>query len=446
MSDERGIPCRHRTKLKSFGAWLHVFLPAILFAVVFTSCGGGGGSETDWQALNRPDVVGERTDSREAIQVNVYLDATSSMTGYVAKGSSEYIDFLERFEATVETGWVRPELSFYKFGTQVRAIDRDEFRRAREVGFYREPGIFRRTNIDLVIERTDTSRVSVVVTDLFQNDQDVTRIVSQIRDRCLRRGVKVGILGIPSSFDGRVYDARVGPYEYTSSANPRSYRPFYALVFGPDDDLRLLTETLVQRGLVEGAQTLLITDFLADDVRGRVDRSPQARGVNKSVNGVGDFNFIMNDDVDRAEMIAQLAVRRSPSAPAYMAGNLQMSVLHSRVEQEEEAAAAMRRASPASNVSVQSITASADTATVSFQLQQSEPGTHLYRMSLDASMPGALQPPDWVSDFSSPNPSPSDAPNKTLNLEAFVQGVLDAHATINAPRLALFDIQILKRE
>jgi hypothetical protein len=67
-------------------------------------------------------------------------------------------------------------------------------------------------------------------------------------------------------------------------------------------------------------------------------------------------------------------------------------------------------------------------------------------MSLDASMPGALQPPDWVSDFSSPNPSPSDAPNKTLNLEAFVQGVLDAHATINAPRLALFDIQILKRE
>jgi len=446
MSDANGISCRHRTRLNSFRAWLHVLLPAILVAVVSTSCGGGGGSETDWQALNRPDVVGERTDSREAIQVNVYLDATSSMTGYLANGSSEYIDFLERFEATVETGWVRPELSFYKFGTQVRAIDRAEFRRAREVDFYREPGIFRRTNIDLVIERTDTSRVSVVITDLFQNDQDVTRIVQQIRDRCLRQGIKVGILGIPSSFDGRVYDARVGPYNYTSSTNPQSYRPFYALIFGPNDDLRLLTETLVQRDLVEDAQTLLITDFIAENVQGRVDRSPQARGVNKSVNGIGNFNFIMNDDVDRAEMTAQLAVRRGPSAPEYAAENLQMSVLHSRVEREEEAAAAMRRASPASNVSVQSITASADTATVSFQLQQSEPGTHLYRISLDASMPGALQPPDWVSAFSSPNPSSDDDPNKTLNLEEFVQGVLDAHATINAPQLALFDIQVFKRE
>jgi len=419
---------------------------ATLVAILCVSCGEGGERE-QWQTLDREGVTGQRSNSREAIEVDVYLDATTSMIGYVDDGSSEYLRFLERFESTVETGWVQPELSFFKFGTQVRAIDRNEFRRANDIGFYREQGIFRSTNIDLVIARTDTSRVSVVVTDLFQNDQDVTRIVSQIRDRCLRQDIKVGILAIPSSFDGRIYDARVGPYDYASApSNPQSYRPFYALIFGPDDDLRLLTETLVQRGLVEGAQTLLITDFLVENVRGRVDRSRQSRGVNRSVNGLGDFNFIMNADVDRAEMTAQLALRRASGVPEPVAENLEMSVMHGRIEQEETIEDVLQRTSPASNVSVQKITMSQDTTTVSFQMQQNESGTHLYRMSLRASIPGALQAPDWVLAFSSPNPSPENNPNKTLNLEAFVQGVLDAHATINAPRLATFDIQVLKRD
>jgi hypothetical protein len=418
----------------------------MLSGCVLLSACGGSGSGPEWTALDHEAVTGTRSEERGSIDVDIYIDGTTSMIGYTTSTSSEYLTFLDRLEATIETGWVDPEINFFKFGTRVREIDRAEYRQVRDAGFYREAGIFRRTNIDRVIERTDTSRVSIVVTDLFQNDQDMTRIVSRIRDRCLQQGVKVGVIGIPSSFDGRVYDARVGPYRYASTAgSPSTYRPFYALVFGRSDDLRLLTETLVSQQIVPDRSVLLVSDHLTRRYTARMQRARQAAGLNRSANGNGDFNFIMNADVADARLTAHVARAPYASAPGVNPDNLRLVVRRQEVTGEVDADALLRDAEPTSNLRGVEIDAVRDTARIELELQQ-EPGTYLYRVALEAPMPGALEAPAWVNEFSSANPSPSRDANKTLNLEPFVQGLLDAHATINRPIIALFDVQVRKRE
>lgn len=421
-------------------------LTVALFAPIFLSACGGAPSGPEWIPLNHVEVTGPQSEERSAIDVDIYVDATTSMVGYVRAPSSEYLTFLEQLESTIETGWVDPQLAFFKFGTQVREIDRAEFRRVRSANFYRESGIFRYTNIDRVIERTDTSRVSIVVTDLFQNDQDMTRVVSRIRDRCLQQGIKVGIIGIPSAFDGRVYDARVGPYSYASTAGaPNTYRPFYALVFGRSNDLRLLTETLVSQGVIPGARVLLVTDHPTERYTGRVERARQDRGLNMSINGEGDFNFIMNADVRSTRLSAHLALQPYASAPGFNPNNLRLRVRRRAVDPNEGSDDFPAGATPSADLQIIGIDAVRDTAYVDLRLEQG-PGTYLYRIALEAPMPGAFQPPDWVREFSSANPTPDNDANKTLNLEPFVQSVLDAHATINRPQIALFEIQVLKRE
>ena len=424
--------------------WTLRVIAILAFVLTLSGCGGGG-VEPEWKPLSREEVTGASLQSRDAIQVDIYVDATTSMIGYRGDPSSQYVTFLDRLEASIETGWVDPDIQFFKFGTRIREIDRDEYRQARETSFYREAGIFRRTNIDQLIQRTDTSRISVVITDLFQNDQDTNSIVSSIRDRCLRQGIKMGVFGIPSSFDGRVYDARVGPYDYASSpGDPSTYRPFYALVFGKSEDLRLFTDTLVRQQLVPAGNTLLLTDYLVESYTGRIERAQSVRGVNKSVNGEGDFNFIMNADVSSADLTAHVALQRYPFAPSFPGRNLRTDARH--VNADSIGSGSGGRNSLARNITFDEVRSVTDTLRVPFSIDQPEPGTYVYEISLEAANPGSLTPPEWVRSFSSSNPTASTDPNKTLNLETFVRRVLNAHSTINAPKVSVFSMQVRKND
>lgn len=368
------------------------------------------------------------------------------MVGYRSDPSSEYLTFLDRLEASVETGWVNPETQFFKFGTSIRQIDRDEYRAARDTDFYREAGIFRRTNIDQVIQRTDTSRISVVITDLFQNDQDTNSIVSSIRDRCLRQGIKVGVFGIPSSFDGQVFDARVGPYSYASTPGDASTRrPFYALVFGKSEDLRLFSDTLVRQELVPASNTLLMTDYIVESYKGRIERAQSTAGVNKSVNGDGDFNFIMNAEVPEANLTAHLVTQQYASAPSIDAGDIR-AIARLTSGQTTSAVASGEAAPIADNITFDEVTADGDTLHVPFRIEQPDPGTYVYQILLRADSPGALSSPAWIQSLSSSNPTASEDPNKTLNLETFVQRTLNAYATINKPLVSMFTVQVRKND
>ena len=198
-----------------------------------------------------------------SVDVDVYLDATTSMEGYVGR-STEYGTFLYDLEAALSSRWREADVQFFRFGTRVDSITRDAYLQAREdLRFYKQRGIFERTNIDSVLARAAADRVSVIVTDLFQDDGDTNELVRRIKDRVFVRDLSVGVLGVESQFDGRIYDAPGGPYAYASTAGDRStYRPFYALLIGQPAYLERLFRTVEGSDVVRAERFVLISPYV----------------------------------------------------------------------------------------------------------------------------------------------------------------------------------------
>lgn len=124
------------------------------------------------------DVTGTPYKKTDQINIDIYIDATTSMEGFAVNTSSKYSQFLDQLEASSLSAWRNADINFFKFGQIVKPIDRAQFLSAKnDIKFYKEPGIFMTTYIDSVISKTDTKRLSVLITDLFQNEGDVNMMV-----------------------------------------------------------------------------------------------------------------------------------------------------------------------------------------------------------------------------------------------------------------------------
>ena len=76
------------------------------------------------------------------------------------------------------------------------------------------------------------------MTDLFQDRRDVNLLVSQLKDKYIKNGLEVGLLGLRSEFNGKVYNLGTTPILYRSTPdNPETFRPFYLLVLGRHADI-----------------------------------------------------------------------------------------------------------------------------------------------------------------------------------------------------------------
>src|SRR4029078_13472765 len=108
-------------------------------------------------------------------------------------------------EASGMSAWKNADIKFFKFGQIIKPIDRNQFLSAKNnLQFYREPGIFKNTYIDSVVKNTDSKRLSVLITHLFQNEGDVNTMVEKIKEKCFANNIAVGILGIKTDFNGTV--------------------------------------------------------------------------------------------------------------------------------------------------------------------------------------------------------------------------------------------------
>src|SRR5262245_60559600 len=77
------------------------------------------------------------------LDVDIYLDATRSMKGFIEAGaSSYYIRTLQILERAVEIGWSKVRVKHYKFGEQVDEITGRPYIEASKHGFYSDPRYF----------------------------------------------------------------------------------------------------------------------------------------------------------------------------------------------------------------------------------------------------------------------------------------------------------------
>ena len=243
------------------------------------------------------------------------------MQGFADPAPTDYTRLIPLLESAVLGGWADAKVKFYRFGTHVEPIDRDSYLRVRNPQFYEDSDINRETRIEKVIDHEvqvgsdsgNGDRLAIIVTDLFQTDNDTNVLVARLKDNYLKNNLEVGILGIRSHFDGVIYDIGVGipPRPYKSDPkDPSTWRPFYLLVVGRHADIAHYFDGLISAGL-SGARTVIFSPHLTDPIASFEEGSLDST----------DKNLVRDSDIspDPSARVKKLRVRGNPNKTGFTA-------------------------------------------------------------------------------------------------------------------------------
>jgi hypothetical protein len=203
----------------------------------------------------------------EALKVDLFFDATLSMQGFVlTQESSYYQQTIPLLERGVIEGWKGGEPSFYKFGDDIAPLPGRTYLDAAKPAFYTDSKYNKKTFIERVIDRAEVNHLTIVITDLFQDNADVNQLSDKLKQKFISNDLAVGVLAVRSQYQGTVYDVGTDNYSfgYRSRENHDSGRPFYLLAFGSHADMDHYFNTLENSGLntFPEKHTLIFSRFL----------------------------------------------------------------------------------------------------------------------------------------------------------------------------------------
>lgn len=389
-------------------------------------------------------VVGTQSAPADSMRMDVYLDGTVSMGGYAVPGGN-YGRFLEELESTSQTAWKHTDIHYYKFGGTVREIPRREFLDARSQGFYHEAGLSAITSIQKAINCRRGPNVSVVITDLFQTEGDVNTVVDQVKRQCFQQGVTVGVLGIPSQFDGTVYDAKVPAFRYTSGADTSSLRPFFALMFGEQAAIERLVSSLSSLNFVDRRKftaigPMIVTSYTVGMSKPRSDRVINLRTP------VGPYQFAF--DVRKGESGGTVidSIRLRPQEGAMPIRADQVELVAFKKAALNGKGAKWSDSTVANDFTLAKFDLSTGTAAATLNTNISGvPDRYSYMLLLRTGAINGFEAPAWIRALSSDNPTPQADANKTLNLDRFVLALRGAASSVYQPAIAKWYVDVRKQ-
>jgi len=262
---------------------MQVFIVLAIFVSFISGCNKATETISSKQPPGLPQDTLAMSGASKAPSVNVFLDASVSMRGYVpVEGQSHYTEVLSAMESAIISGWPNGQAGFFKFGSVIEPLPERAYLKASSQGFYIEKD----TKIEEVIQASVVDDLTVIVTDLFQSDSDVTLLIKLITDKYIAQGYAVGIVGIQSEFQGLIYDVGLNRHKfaYDSGIEDTSrFRPFYLLMLGKHADILHYHESL-RRSLITSTiepSVFIISKYLNNPI---LDfRSSTIKKMNKLV-------------------------------------------------------------------------------------------------------------------------------------------------------------------
>ena len=200
----------------------------------------------------KKDSKKEQLQLTEALNVDIHIDGSGSMLGYINQDNSSYIQSLKLLDSILNLGGKRSQtlVKYHRSGDyqhQAKELTRSEFRKASKAEFYNGANpTFPAVSSDLasiINKPKKRGSLTVIVTDLDQNDGDVNLIANKIKAGYFNQkdeNYAVGVWGIKSEFDGTVYSASDAKkkFQYSTTGKSNSqYRPFYVLFLGHYQDI-----------------------------------------------------------------------------------------------------------------------------------------------------------------------------------------------------------------
>lgn len=395
--------------------------------------------DVDWN-VNKSEITGEgELPTTDKLNVDVYLDITTSMKGFVSASNTSYGNLLDDIEATCENTWKNTDIKYYKFGRSVQPISRDNFAGAKTSPvMFSDPILSTQTNFADAVKKTDPKRVSIVITDLFYRNSDVNIVVSSIKDYCFKNKVEVGIIGLTSTFNGIVGD--VSP-----PVKVEGTRPLYVLVFGGKQNIGLFFKTLQNKPYIQSNQFLLITNHPTESFSESLVKDKKCRTVNKqhakqAWEDAGTvFNFRMHEDEKDASFNLKINLSTNPYLPLFNIKNIKMLVFKKKSMDKDSVAAdadvVLENTKLINNI------LSADVKLVNNE--KAGKYGYLVYVTFDNTVP--LTMPGWVKAKNADVYAQGLNENKTLNLEKLLTDISVGHTTFVQPKLAKFYINIEKR-
>ena len=448
----------------------------LCFLIFLTSCNNGPIPPDPPEPL--PDLLS----ISDRLVARIYFDATLSMQGFVVPGSTHYTRICPSLESVIVSGWRDETVSFFRFGERVEPIDRDTYLQVGDESFY-QTDIGIKTYIEKIIENeyplvkhqmegsntlegateidennmpeeraeTDSTenRLVVIVTDLFQDNGDINRLVPELKEKCIKKGVYIGLFGVQSQFDGTVYDIGSGegssmPYR-SSPGDTKTFRPFYLLVLGRYADIVHYFDRLIANGFTE-AETIIFSRYLV---------SPLLSFEGAKVDPYNLNNTIVNHDHSQNSILKQYEIVRSSESAKISAKMECVPLPHAMpfdsntfedfiiAEHKPDRNGENERSPDAMNCLEVTPTFSENELTVEFALTTSLPreAVYLYEVTLHPAI-DTYKVPDWCSGW---DMGTGRNGARTLNLVNFVRGLTETTAREHHPKIAQFYFYIKKR-
>jgi hypothetical protein len=190
-------------------------------------------------------------DSLEAphLAVDFFYDATVSMKGYVVPNEENAYKSILRNLKLAAVPKMRKEtpLRFFRFGTVIQSLDSNSLDRVFDTGFYAGEEVNLKTFIEGVVSAADIERLTIFVTDFFQEMTDYTALVLALKEKYADSSLAVGLLGVRSTYQGEVYDigSNRDHFYYDCRDKSAAYRrPFYVFFLGRHADIQNYYERL----------------------------------------------------------------------------------------------------------------------------------------------------------------------------------------------------------
>ena len=186
------------------------------------------------QAPPPEPVAGPIPPKSDKIKIDIVYDATPSMRGFTEAGESGlYTRVLRKLESAAAKEWPGTEVQLFRFGSEVTPLTSQDRLAPLRTSFYETRQGFIDTHIDRAVEAADPAKLTVLITDLFQTDTDVTKVTKRLTNKYAAKGLAVGVMGVKGDFRGQVYDIGI----YRLHFRFERLRPFYVLALGKHSDV-----------------------------------------------------------------------------------------------------------------------------------------------------------------------------------------------------------------
>lgn len=422
-------------KALHFARWLY-----LLLFVHLSSCTSPK-AKFEWN-YSKDEITQAAKASNEKISVDVYMDVTTSMKGFVSPGVTNFSKLLDDVEATCQNVWKETDIQYFKFGRSVVPIKRTDFVSAKNsVAMFSDASLSTQTNFAGAVQNIAADRVSILITDFFYNNNDVNLVVNAIKDSCIKRNanVEIGIIGLSSPFDGLVGDVK-------PPVKVKGERPLYVLLFGEKQNIARMFTTLKSKPYINGDQLLLISAKPVEQYKVEVKKNRKNKTVNNTQGKLGKlkdyetvFGFSMDAGAKEAELDFSVSLTPTSYITTITTENIKYAVFKKADGQSDSTAAD-------NEIKLTNLQQSSNTITGNLQLNNNEgKGTYSYAVYLSIGNTAQPKLPAWVKEVSTETYAQGINENKTLNLEKLLSNITTVFNTARQPKIAKFFIQLEKK-